>query len=189
MTFPEPLTVAVAPSVVAFASVVVAAFAIRANRDTTKMTLRQQRTLAQEERLWHQRSEAYLELLIWLDEMDQQFAMTTGEPSSMLLPKERQEYHRATFAKLKAYGSKDVVELVAAWRSCNASFTMLWQELLRAKRQIEEVTDDKDAIRRALFQELEYFKGEVSKLQPGLEDSGKDLEDAIRKELIDGYSA
>jgi hypothetical protein len=184
LTHSQSAILTLAPSLVAFASVAVAALAIRANRRTTDSSLLQQSRLVHDERVWRERSDTYLEVLMWMDERSRQLAQITADPNTMWLSKDREEYHRRTLAKVTTYASQDLIDLISNWRYQNTSFATLWQDLLQGKEAIMAVTGDEDAIRRALFEELECFNETASLIEVKLTEFKEKIEVRIRDELL-----
>ncbi|MGH3401890.1 MAG: hypothetical protein ACRDRJ_05110 [Streptosporangiaceae bacterium] len=179
------LALSLAPSVVALASVGVSALAVRGARATTTATLRHQLGMAREERVWRERSAAYLELLKWMAERDDQIPNITGDWETASLPPDRQVSERETLARIQAYGSREVNELLSEWRRLNAAFVYDYQQMLHAKIVVEQVTDDKDAIRLALLEETRQFVAKIDPIEPDIEAASSRLHEQIRRELLD----
>jgi hypothetical protein len=181
---PSSTTLAiVVPNLVALASVAVAAVAIYVNRRMTQDTLRHQLDLTHNERIWQQRSETYLELLVWMDEWDDKSRNITSDFSSMDLSGEQAESDRRTQAKVDAFASSKIVELVKLWRQGMASFALVLHDLLAAKAAIDQLDLDPDSVRLRYLEEAEKFSKALEPVSGSLEAVRASIHDQIRSEL------
>lgn len=173
----------VIPDVVALASVAVAAIAIYVNRQTTQYTLRHQLNLAHDERIWQQRSETYLELIVWMDEWDDKSRNISSDISSIDLSGEQAESDRRRQAKVAAFASSEIVELVKLWRQGMASFALVLHDLLAAKAAIDQLNVDPDSVRERYRKEVNKFHESFEPIYGTLEAVRADIHSQIRSEL------
>jgi len=173
----------VVPNLVALAAVVVAAVTIYVNRQMTQDTLRHQLDLAHNERIWQQRSETYLELLLWMDEWDDKSKNISSDISSMDLSGDQAESDRRTQAKVDTFASIEIVELVKLWRQGMASFALILHDLLVAKTDIDQQDLDPDRVREKYREEVIKFHETLEPISGSLEAVRADIHARIRSEL------
>lgn len=184
---PSSTTLAIAlPNIVAFTSVVVAAIAIHMNRRMAQSALGHQIKLAHDERIWEQRSGVYIELLVWMDEWDTKLSWVTAEPSSLDLSGEQIDSDRERQAKVTAFASGEIRELVSRWRMSTASFATALHHLYSAKKNLDERELEPEEVSQELLVKAAEFNKTVEPILHESETVTNRIRDLIRSELQSG---
>ena len=118
----------------------------RDQRRNLELQLRHQRDVAADERIWAERRDVYVELLVWLQDL------TDRLPDKEAFSRETWHRHRVMWARVAAFGSPRVQTLrdeaeaaMLAWRDASAKNTAVaeadaagWAALRRVADEIRK---------------------------------------------------
>lgn len=177
------------PNIVAFLSAVVAATAVYVNRKMARDTLKQQLLLTHDERIWQQRSEAYLQLFMLMDELDSKLGFITSDSSTLHLLSETSESSQRTEAAIRAFGSIDVAKLFTLWRSANGEFASILNEIFAMRDKVMELNLDADSTASLLQKKVSELYDPLNSVHEKLSLLGDDIKSQVRYELQILHSA
>ena len=171
------------PNIVASLSAVVAATAVYVNRKMARDTLKQQLLLTHDERIWQQRSEAYLQLFMLIDELDSKLGFITSDSSTLHHLSETSESDRRTEAAIRAFGSVDVMRLFKLWRSAIGEFASMQNEMFAMKDKVTGLNLDSDSTASLLREKIGDLYTPFNSVYEKLSLLGDDIESQVRYEL------
>jgi hypothetical protein len=146
-------------------------------------SLKAQLDLAHDERIWQQRADTYLQLLVWMAEWDDKLSMVTSDLSTVDLIGEQAEGYRLSDAKVVAFGSAEVVELAKVWRSAVGEFATVWRKILASKDTIVTPQLNADITSKLLKENLATQFEPFASISDKLTLIRSDLRSQIRFEL------